>query len=80
MLSFGHTKQTSKNVADTTFNKQVNLRQHFEFMDTFWQNWTRDFFPSLLIYPKWQTVNRNLKIGDIVKVQDSSHTSEIGSK
>ena len=39
--------------------------------NSFWRQWTRDFFPSLLVNQKWHTEKRNAKIGDIVIVQDS---------
>ena len=40
-------------------------------IDGFWKQWTRDFFPSLLVHQKWHTQKRNVKIGDIVIVEDS---------
>ena len=39
--------------------------------NSFWRRWTRDFFPSLLANQKWHTEKRNVKIGDVVIVQDS---------
>ena len=33
---------------------------------------TRDYFPSLLIQQKWHTARRNLKVGDVVLIQDSN--------
>ena len=30
----------------------------------------KGFFPSLLIHPKWHTEKRNVKVGDIIVVQD----------
>ena len=36
----------------------------------FGKKWVRDFFPSLLIRQKWHTERRDLKIGDIVLIQD----------
>ena len=41
-------------------------------VDAFWKRWTRDFFPTLIIRQKWHTSVRNLKVGDIVMVQDSN--------
>ena len=40
-------------------------------IDSFWRQWTRDFFPSLLVNQKWHTQKRNVKIGDVVIIQDS---------
>ena len=33
---------------------------------------TRDFFPSLVIRPKWHAQRRNISPGDIVIIQDSN--------
>ena len=41
------------------------------FETAFWEKWQRDFFPSLLIRQKWHTARRNVKVGDIVIIQDS---------
>ena len=40
-------------------------------INSFWRQWTRDFFPSLLGNQKCHTEKRNVKIGDVVIVQDS---------
>ena len=59
------------------FKEPTSLKKRFELVqqitNTFWRRWTRDFFPSLLIEPKWHTQKRNLLVGDIVLVQDSNH-------
>ena len=34
--------------------------------------WQRDYFPSLLIRQKWHIASRNVRVGDIVLVQDSN--------
>ena len=39
--------------------------------NSFWRQWTRDFFPSLLVRHKWHTAKRNVKIGDVVIIQDA---------
>ena len=38
----------------------------------FWKVWTKIFFPSLMIRQKWHTARRNLVVGDICLLQDSS--------
>ena len=43
-------------------------------IDSFWRRWTRDFFPSLLVNQKWHTEKRNVRVGDVVIVQDSKQT------
>ena len=67
---------TTTRIPAGPFKEPVNLKHHFEFVekivDTFWHRWTRDYFPSLLIHPKWHTVKHNVKVGDIIVVQDSN--------
>ena len=41
-------------------------------MQTFGKQWTRDYFPSLIIRPKWHIAHRNMIAGDIVLMQDSN--------
>ena len=41
-------------------------------VDTFWKRWMRDYFPSLIVRQKWHTSTRNVRVGDVVLVQDSN--------
>ena len=41
-------------------------------VDSFWKKWQRDYFPSMLIRQKWHTTRRNVRVGDVVLVQDSN--------
>lgn len=41
-------------------------------VDSFWRKWQRDYFSTLLCRQKWHTTRRNVKVGDIVLVQDSN--------
>ena len=45
-----------------------------QFLDSlasnFWKRWQRDYFPQLIVQQKWHTRSRNIRIGDIVLVQD----------
>ena len=43
-----------------------------QIVDSFWQKWTRDFFPSLVIEPKWHVAKRDVCIGDVVLIQDNN--------
>lgn len=38
----------------------------------FWESWKNDYITSLQIRNKWYKVNENLKIGDMVIVQDEN--------
>ena len=50
--------------------------RRLEFIDrminSFWKKWQRDYFPTLLVRQKWHVTKRNMKVGDIVLVQDSN--------
>ena len=40
-------------------------------VNTFWRRWKREVFPQLVVQPKWHTEAKNLRVGDIVLVEDS---------
>ena len=69
-------QQPTTTIPAEPFKEPVNLKHHFEFVekivDTFGRQWTRDYFPSLLIHPKWHIEKHNVKAGDIIVVQDSN--------
>lgn len=58
------------------FKEHANPKERFYFVKNmingFYNRWTRDFFPSLLIRQKWHTDKRKVLVGDIVLVQDSN--------
>ena len=66
--------RASSRVPSGPFKQYTNPRKRFSFIqsliDTFWRKWTRDFFPSLLIRPKWHFRKRELCVGDIVLMKD----------
>ena len=41
-----------------------------QLVDGFWRKWQRYYFPTLLTQSKWYCLKRNVKVGDIVLVQD----------
>ena len=43
-----------------------------QIINTFWKKWQRDYFNTLLVRQKCHTASRNLRVGDIVLVQDST--------
>jgi len=57
---------------NTFVSKQVRYRFVQNIINSFWQKWTRDYFPSLIIRQKWHTSRRSVKEGDIVLIQDSN--------
>ena len=68
--------RSTSRVPSRPFHESVNPRHRFEFVQNivkaFWNKWTRDFFPSLLIQQKWHTSQRNVRVSDIVLIQDSN--------
>ena len=68
--------RSTSRIPNGPFAQSTDPRRRFEFVqmvtDNFWKKWTRDYFPSLLIQQKWHTAHRNLKVGDVVLIQDSN--------
>ena len=56
------------------FSAKFKLRQNFinDITKAFWKRWMRDYFHTLIVCQKWHHDKRNVKIGDIVLVQDSN--------
>ncbi|CAG2242061.1 unnamed protein product [Mytilus edulis] len=68
--------RSSIRVPNGNFNENSNYKLRWKFIQqvvqNFWKKWTRDFFPTLIIRQKWHTKQRNVKVGDLVIVQDSN--------
>ena len=68
--------RSSSSVPQGPFLKTANTTKQFHFLrqvvDSFWRKWTRDFFPSLIVRPKWHVEKRNVRKGDVVIVKDSN--------
>ena len=68
--------RSTSEIPSGPFAYTADPRRRFEFVqmvtDNFWRKWIRDYFPSLLIQQKWHTAHRNLKVGDVVLIQDSN--------
>lgn len=41
-------------------------------VDSLWKKWMHDFFPYLIVWQKWHTNVRNVKVCDVVLIQDSN--------
>ena len=39
-------------------------------IDCYWRKWVGDYFPSLVVRPKWHTERRDLQEGDIILMKD----------
>ena len=64
------------NVPNEVFDESHNDYKRYQFVNkvvtSFWKKWNRDFFHTLIIRQKWHVKTRNVKIGDIVLVQDTN--------
>ena len=57
-------------VSDKGFKSRLEFMERIA--NSFWKKWQRDYFPTLIIRPKWHVDKRNVCIGDIVIVQDAN--------
>ena len=68
--------RASPEVPQGPFQETKNPRKRVEFVqriiDSFWRRWTRDVFPLLVPRRKWNLEKRNVRIDDIVIVQDGT--------
>ena len=59
---------------DGSYATDEDPRRRLDFIQSivrsFWKRWQRDYFPTLLIRQKWHIEKRNVRVGDIVLVQD----------
>ena len=57
------------------YDASINLKKRSQFMEvliqTFWRKWHTHYFPSLILQQKWHTAKRNVRVGDIVLLQDA---------
>ena len=68
--------RASSSIPEGPFQDRSSHKYRFDFVQkivsAFWKRWVREVFPNLVIYPKWHTERRNLKVGDIVLMQDDN--------
>ena len=59
-----------------SYETDANNTRRLEFIQnivaSFWKKWQRDFFPTMIVRQKWHTTQRNVRVGDVVLVQDSN--------
>ena len=64
------------NVPNEIFDESSNDFKKYKFINkivsSFWKKWNRDFFHTLIVRQKWHVKSRNVRIGDIVLVQDAN--------
>ena len=68
--------RTTPAIPQGPFKERCSFRFRFDFIQTvveaFWKRWIQEVFPNLVIWPKWHTEQRNLKVGDVVLLQDTN--------
>ena len=69
LLGRSTNKVPTGNFKDTT-NSRRRLYCIQRIIDSFWRKWSSAYFPSLFQRPKWHQSVRNMKVGDIVIIQD----------
>ncbi|KAK4324215.1 hypothetical protein Pmani_005217 [Petrolisthes manimaculis] len=57
---------------DNTGNSKHRLEFIQKIVTNFWRRWQRDYFPTLIVRQKWHVSKRNVKVGDIVLLQESN--------
>ena len=68
--------RASSAIPQGPFQERCSARYRLDFVQqivsAFWKRWIREVFPNLVLCPKWHTERRNLKVGDIVLMQDEN--------
>jgi hypothetical protein len=68
--------RASPEVPQGPFQETKNQRKRVQFVqkivDSFWRRWTRDVFPLLVPRKKWNSERRNVRVNDVVVVQDGT--------
>ena len=66
--------RASPTIPQGEFKTRNSNRHRLDYLQSivtgFWRRWTREVFPKLVIEQKWHTERRNLKVGDVVMVED----------
>ena len=69
-------RRASSTVPQGPFQETRNPRRRVEFVqkivDAFWQQWKRDVFPTLVPRKRWTVEKRNVRIDEIVIMQDAN--------
>ena len=56
--------------SDDQYRKRWRYAQYLT--DQFWKRWSKDYITQLQTRSKWQTPTKNMKVGDLVLLQDES--------
>ena len=68
--------RSSANVPQGPFKERCSNKHRLDFIQSivqqFWKRWIRDVFPNLVIQPKWHVEKRNVRVNDVVLIQDTN--------
>ena len=68
--------RASTHVPQGPFKERSSVKYRLYFVQQlvhqFWNKWTRDLFPNLIIQTKWHVERRNVQIDDVVMIEDSN--------
>ena len=68
--------RSTSRVPQGPFKERCSDKHRFDFVQSvtsnFWKRWMQEVFPTLVTQPKWHTEQRDLKVGDVVLVQDAN--------
>ena len=59
-----------------TFREADKYRRQWRYVqflvDHFWKRWVREYLPMLCERPKWQKLRNNVKVGDLILLEDTT--------
>ena len=68
--------RATPHVPQGPFKERSSMKYRLDFIERlteqFWIKWSRDLFPSLVIQQKWHVEKRDVKINDVVMIQDAN--------
>ena len=71
-LLLGRSRSTQSSSYDESTNLRTRSALVTSIVDSFWNNWTTYYAPTLLHQSKWYYEGREIQIGDVVLVADSN--------
>ena len=67
--------RSSVKMPNIKYDHELNPRKRFQFIEnltqSYWRRWQVHYFPSLILQQKWHVESRNLRVDDVVLVQDT---------
>ena len=66
--------RASSKIPQGPFQQRCSNKHRHDFLqgviNSFWRRWIREVFPGMVVEPKWHTQQRDVRVGDVVLVQD----------